>query len=135
MPRAVLQGLLGCCWQNGTVGVTAGQPCPFPAPLRHPEPRHGAGATRAGWWERHGWHCLPLPLAPQKSPVQVLRKLNPAGNWCKSGLSRGSWLLKESYPVEEGELGWQREVRDGLRRDLLLPYEQAQERNPQQGRM
>lgn len=107
VPRAMLQDLLDCCWQNGTVGGTAGQPCTFPAPLSHPEPSHGAGAIRAGWWEQDGCDCLPLLLAPRESPVQVLRRLNPAGNWCKSGLSRESHSLKQSYPLEEHKLGWQ----------------------------
>lgn len=105
--RAMLQDLLDCCWQNGTVGGTAGQPCTFPAPLSHPEPSHGAGAIRAGWWEQDGCDCLPLLLAPRESPMQVLRRLNPAGNWCKSGLSRESHSLKQSYPLEEHKLGWQ----------------------------
>lgn len=48
----------------------------------------------------------------------VLKKLNPTGNRCKSGLGRGSRLLNESYPLEESELGWQQAERDGLRKDL-----------------
>lgn len=48
------------------------------------------------------------------------RKPSPAGNWCESGL-RGGCVRCSSLTLWESALGWQRELRGGLRRDPSLP--------------
>lgn len=91
--RVILWGLFDHCWQNGTMGALLGSSALSQSPGAIPSPVRGLKPQ--GWWAQSGWHCQPLLLA-----LQVLRVLNPAGNWYKRGLSRQKHL-KLSYPLEE----------------------------------